>query len=79
MTTKEKVESIVLKQGLSDYKWINTKEIIVAHWVRVKCTFGCSDYGSGTCPPHTPSVNDCESFFKEFESGLDYKINKICR
>ncbi len=76
MTTKEKVESIVLKQGLSDYKWINPKEIIVAQWVRVKCTFGCSDYGLGTCPPHTPSVNDCDSFFKEYESGLIIRLTK---
>jgi predicted metal-binding protein len=77
MTTKEKVESIVLKQGLSDYKWINPKEIIVAHWVRVKCTFGCSDYGLGTCPPHTPSVKDCDSFFKEYRKGLIIRLTKF--
>jgi predicted metal-binding protein len=77
MKTKEKVESIVLKQGFADYKWINPKEIIVAHWVRVKCTFGCNDYGLGTCPPHTPSVKDCDRFFKEYESGLIIRLTKF--
>jgi predicted metal-binding protein len=77
MINKEYFESLLVKQGFSDYKWINPKEIVVAHWVRVKCTFGCSDYGLGTCPPNTPSVNDCDRFFKEYESGLIIRINKF--
>ena len=74
---KENIESILTKQGFSDFKWINPKDIVVAHWVRVKCTFGCSDYGLGTCPPNTPSVSDCASFFKEYETGLIIRINKF--
>jgi predicted metal-binding protein len=31
----------------------------------------------GTCPPNTPSVNDCKSFFKEYKSGLIIKLNKF--
>lgn len=77
MKSKEKIESILISHGFADYKWINPKEIVVAHWVRVKCTFGCSDYGSGICPPNTPSVNDCSSFFKEYKSGLVIRLNKL--
>jgi predicted metal-binding protein len=77
MTIKEKIDPVVQKQGFTDYKWIDPKEIIVAHWVRVKCTFGCSDYGLGTCPPNTPSVQDCDSFFKEYENGLIIRLNKF--
>ena len=77
MISNEKIESMVTKQGLSDFKWINPKEIVVAHWVRMKCIFGCSDYGLGTCPPHTPSVDDCNSFFKEYERGLIIRLNKF--
>lgn len=77
MLEKEKIESILEKQGFSDYKWIDPKEIIVAQWVRVKCTFGCSDYGLGTCPPNSPSVSDCDKFFKEYESGLIVRLNKF--
>ena len=73
----ERIESILTKQGFSDFKWINPKEIVVAQWVRVKCTFGCGDYGLGACPPNTPSVSDCDSFFKEYESGLIIRLNKF--
>jgi predicted metal-binding protein len=76
MTSTKKIESYLKKQGLSDYKWIKPKEIVVAQWVRVKCTFGCSDYGLGTCPPNTPSVKDCERFFKEYEKGLVIRFKK---
>jgi predicted metal-binding protein len=77
MRDKEKIESIVLEQGFSEFKWIHPEKIIVAHWVRIKCTFGCSDYGLGTCPPNTPSVQDCKSFFKEYKSGLIIRLKKI--
>jgi len=73
----EEIESILIRFGFSDYKWINPKQIVVAHWVRVKCMFGCGDYGLGTCPPNTPSVQDCDSFFKEYESGLIIRLNKF--
>ena len=76
MTGKENIESLLLNQGFSDFRWINPKDIIVAHWVRVKCSFGCGDYGSGACPPNTPSVEDCDSFFKEYNRGLIIKLNK---
>jgi predicted metal-binding protein len=77
MISKDKIESLLTKHGLSDYKWINPKDIVVAQWVRVKCFFGCSDYGLGTCPPNTPSVLDCDKFFKEYESGLVVRLNKF--
>lgn len=77
MTNKEKIESLLQKQGFTDYKWINPKEIVVAHWVRIKCTFGCSDYGLGTCPPNTPGVHECAEFFNEYENGLIIRLNKL--
>jgi predicted metal-binding protein len=73
----DKIESLIMKQGFSEYRWIDPQEIIVAHWVRVKCTFGCSDYGLGTCPPNTPSVEDCKSFFREYERGLIISLHKF--
>lgn len=74
---KEKIESILDNNGFSDYKWINPKSIITAQWIRVKCTFGYSDYGLGTCPPNTPSVSDCEKFFKEYEHSIIIRLNKF--
>jgi predicted metal-binding protein len=77
MKSKTVIETILTRQGFSDFKWINPKEIVVAQWVRVKCTFGCGDYGLGTCPPNTPSVSECERFFKEYDNGLIIRLNKF--
>jgi len=77
MKSKTVIDAILTRQGFSDFKWINPKEIVVAQWVRVKCTFGCGDYGLGTCPPNTPSVIECERFFKEYENGLIIRLNKF--
>lgn len=75
MISKEKIETILADQGLADYRWITPRDIVVAQWVRVKCMFGCSDYGTGACPPHTPSVTECERFFGEYQSGIIIRLS----
>jgi predicted metal-binding protein len=77
MINKEKIESFLIEKGLADFTWIDPKDVVVAQWVRVKCTFGCSDYGLGTCPPNTPPVSDCDRFFKEYNHGLIIRLNKF--
>jgi len=77
MISKKKIESLLAEQGFADFKWVNPKEIVVAQWVRVKCMFGCSDYGLGTCPPNTPSVDECEYFFNEYDNGIIIRLNKF--
>jgi predicted metal-binding protein len=76
MTNKIRIEQIIKEKGFTDYKWINPKEIIVAQWVRVKCQFGCSDYGLGTCPPNTPTVQECKEFFGEYIEGVIVRLTK---
>jgi predicted metal-binding protein len=76
MTTRHQIESIIFSTGFSDFRWINPKDIVVSQWVRVKCTFGCSDYGLGTCPPNTPSVEECMKFFTEYNNGILIRLNK---
>ena len=74
MTDKEKIESIIRDTGLTDYRWMDPREVVVAHWVRVKCMFGCEDYGYGTCPPNTPPVDECRQFFREYSTGLVFRV-----
>jgi len=65
------LEGLFRKNGFDKFAWIDPKQIEVAQWVRMKCTFGCSGYGkSGCCPPQTPSVNDCRRFFDEYTSAV---------
>jgi predicted metal-binding protein len=76
-TSRKKLEEMFGKHGYEDYKWINPKGIVVAQWARMKCTFGCKDYGKcGTCPPNTPSVADCRDFFRGYKTGVVFHFTK---
>ena len=66
-----RIEEIAKRHGFSDFKWINPKEVVTANWVRMKCQYGCPDFGRrGCCPPEVPSVADCRRFFDEYKLGL---------
>lgn len=63
--------------GFSDYRWIDPAEIVVAQWVRMKCQFGCDSYGrNASCPPNTPAVADCRTFFREYRLGTVFRFTK---
>jgi predicted metal-binding protein len=65
------VDTILQSHGYTDYRWVDPKRIIVSQWVRMKCMFGCGEYGrGGACPPNTPSVPECERFFSEYEDAI---------
>ena len=65
------IDTLLNAKGYSDYKWIDPKKIIVSQWVRMKCKFGCREYGhGGACPHNTPSVPDCDQFLKEYDDAV---------
>ena len=68
---RKQVEEIINSNGYNDYKWIEPKKIVVSQWVRMKCKFGCGEYGrGGACPPATPSVAECKEFFNEYSDAV---------
>ncbi len=74
---RKKLEEMFRKRGYEDYKWINPKSIVVAQWARMKCMFGCKNYGRcGTCPPNVPSVSESEAFFKAYKTGAVFHFSK---
>lgn len=74
---RQELDGVFAKHGYTDYKWMDPKRIIVRQWVRMKCMFGCEEYGhSGSCPPNTPSVADCERFFQEYNDAVVFHFRK---
>jgi len=68
---KQALDAVFSDHGYTDYKWIDPKKIIVSQWVRMKCKFGCGEYGrGGACPPNTPAVSDCKQFFAEYSDAV---------
>lgn len=77
MRTIDALKKLFHKHGYTDFRWLDPQDIVVAHWVRMKCQFGCPDYGrAGACPPHTPSVEDCERFFREYKRAAVFHFGK---
>lgn len=74
---QEVVEEELLLQGFVDHRWIQPSDLVVSQWVRIKCMYGCPDYGKNlSCPPHVPSVVECRDFFGEYE--LAVLIHMVC-
>jgi predicted metal-binding protein len=40
---RKALENFFQQLGFSDFKWIKPEDIVVSHWVRMKCTFGCGE------------------------------------
>jgi predicted metal-binding protein len=66
---KTELEQKFIARGFEDFRWLDPKNIVVGQWVRMKCLFGCWEYGrNAACPPEVPSVADCERFFREYRT-----------
>ena len=76
-TKQAQLEHLFQEHGYTAFKWIDPKKIIVSQWVRMKCTFGCKEYGkSCCCPPNVPSVAECQRFFQEYHSAVIFRFAK---
>lgn len=75
MTSRKQMEALFFKLGFRDFKWVDPKNIVISQWVRMKCTFGCKEYGKNACcPPNTPTVQECRDFFREYSEGAVFRF-----
>jgi len=64
--------------GVSRAKIIDTKNVVVENWVRLRCLYGCKDYSNWlTCPPHTPTPDYTRKMLGEYTKGLLMQIENI--
>jgi predicted metal-binding protein len=77
MGDQEELEALFEKHGYTDFKWVHPKNIVVSQWVRMKCIFGCADYGkNASCPPNVPSVSECRRFLDEYNVAAVFHFEK---
>lgn len=77
MADRDRLEALFREYGFTDFKWIDPHDIVVAQWVRMKCTFGCQEYGrNACCPPNVPSVPQCREWFGEYNNGVVFHFEK---
>ena len=74
---RKELEALFRDHKYSDFKWIDPQKIVVSQWVRMKCMFGCNEYGKTCCcPPNVPSVPECERFFREYSTAVIFHFAK---
>ncbi|MEW5900065.1 MAG: DUF2284 domain-containing protein [Acidobacteriota bacterium] len=77
MLSRARLEEKFKKHGFADFRWLDPLRIEVAQWVRMKCQFGCEEYGNtASCPPSVPSVAECERFFREYRRVAVFHLEK---
>ncbi len=77
VTKTKDLERMFAERGFPDFRWIDPREIVVAEWVRMKCLYGCVDYGkNAACPPNAPSVEACARFFREYKRAAVFHFSK---
>jgi len=56
MKTLEDYYKRALEMGVDGAKRIDPRSVVTAEWVRMKCQFGCTGFGTSLCcPPHSPT------------------------
>jgi predicted metal-binding protein len=75
MADQTMLQKVFHDHGCRDFRWIDPGEIILANWVRMKCTFGCDSFGrNASCPPNTPTIAECREFFREYRLGVIFRF-----
>ncbi len=60
-----------LALGASNAKIVEVKNIKTGAWTRIKCQYGCPNYGlTLCCPPYTPDYAAMQKFLAEYELGI---------
>jgi predicted metal-binding protein len=75
--SKRDLEQLFADRGFGDFRWIEPRQIVVAEWVRMKCLYGCVDYGkNAACPPNAPRIDDCRRFLREYRRAVVFHFPK---
>ena len=70
-SSNEELIKEALDLGCTKAKVVLTQTISMAHWVKLHCQFGCSQYAKLlTCPPFTPDSDEMAEIIQEYEKAL---------
>jgi predicted metal-binding protein len=60
-----------LQRGAADAVVISPSKVFTAAWVRLRCQYGCSEYGQClTCPPNSPTPETTRRVLDEYRSAI---------
>ena len=66
---------LAVRMGAVEAKAIDPKNIIVKDWVRLKCQYGCGNYGKSlTCPPYSPTPEQTRKVLKGYSRAILMRV-----
>ena len=66
---------LAVRMGAVDAKVIDPKSIVVRDWVRLKCQYGCGNYGKSlTCPPYSPTPEQTRKTLKGYSRAILMRV-----
>ena len=80
MKTLEVYCQKALEMGMDGAKTIDSRAIVTAEWVRMKCQFGCPMFGKRlTCPPYTPTPDTTRKVIDSYHKAimLHRRLDKV--
>lgn len=65
------LERMAKESGASAFVKMPTSQVVTAHWARLRCQFGCKNYGTRlTCPPYSPTPEETRKVLDEYETAF---------
>ncbi len=70
-TRYAKYVEIAQEMGATDAKIVQASSIRTAAWTRLKCQYGCPNYGTNLCcPPYTPTAEEMRKVLGSYSVAL---------
>jgi len=71
----EKYCTRAIKGKATHAKQIHPSSVVTAAWVRLKCQFGCTEYGKGyCCPPDTPTPEQTRAIIDCYNRAILFHV-----
>ncbi len=61
--------------GAIDAKAVDSKNIVVKDWVKLKCQYGCGRFGKSlTCPPYSPTPEKMRQILANYSNAIVIRL-----
>lgn len=68
-----------LELGADAAQIVHPDQVVVAEWVRLKCQYGCGEYGARlTCPPYSPPPEVTRQILRHYREALLLRLGGVC-
>jgi len=74
----EKYIKLALEKGAVEAKTISASSIKTAAWTRLRCQYGCPNYGANLCcPPFSPTAEETQKAINDYSFALLVKFKSL--